>query len=370
MVHGLPRGGLERGVVNLVNLLPNSDFVQAICCLDRRGEMADQILGNIEIFELHRGRHDVKLPLRLMNVIRAWHPDIVHCRNWNAWPDTALASSAARLAGHKHSLVWSFHGFAEGERMPLRRRLASQLLAARTDHLAAVCRDAGMRYAQQTGLSFNRFEILYNGVNCQNFESRENRQALREWLGIGPKKLLAITVASLTSIKNHLGLLDAAARLFQTSSGELHFLFVGEGSMRPEIESKIRRLNLTQHVTVLGASDRVTDYLSASDIFVLPSLLEGMSNAILEAMAAGLPVICHGVGGNPELVIHGKTGLLCSLEDSDQLTAALRYLAEDATARIRMGAAARERAVSEFSVEAMMESYGEFYRRIARRIGR
>jgi glycosyltransferase involved in cell wall biosynthesis len=111
-----------------------------------------------------------------------------------------------------------------------------------------------------------------------------------------------------------------------------------------------------------GGSDRVPQYLAAADLFILPSELEGMSNAILEAMASGLPVVAHAVGGNPELVDHEHTGLLCPPADVDALAAAVHRLVRNDTERAAMGTAARRRAEQIFSLDAMLVRYADFYR--------
>ncbi|MDN5850858.1 MAG: glycosyltransferase, partial [Nitrococcus sp.] len=146
VVHGLPRGGLENGVVNLVNHLPPLQFQQAVCCLDRRGEMADRLDPMAPVFAMRRHRHSLALPFRLARLIRRWQADIVHCRNWNAWPDTAVACLLSR---RRPSLVWSFHGFPDSDdEFPPRRCIASRLLAQGTDRLFAVCKDAAVRFAK------------------------------------------------------------------------------------------------------------------------------------------------------------------------------------------------------------------------------
>ncbi len=363
VVHGLPRGGLERGVVNLTNHLPTEEFVQAVCCLDQRGELADQASTNTDIFELHRGRHDVKLPFRLAQLICQWRPEIVHCRNWNAWLDTVLAVWLARLGGAPRlRLVWSFHGFAEGQELPPRRRLISRLLNPVTDQLLAVCHDSATRYAAQAGFPSQRFKVVYNGVDCRRFMPTDRQEARRR-LGVAEDGLIALTVASLTPIKNHLGLLEAVALLLRDRQPKLRFLFLGEGPMRGQIEAAIGSLNLTGYVILPGASDQVLDYLQAADLFILPSSLEGMSNAILEAMAVGLPVIANRVGGNCEIVVDGETGLLCSADDLGGWAESIARLADNGVLRERMGAAGRSRALEVFSIQQMMANYADFYRR-------
>jgi sugar transferase (PEP-CTERM/EpsH1 system associated) len=359
VVHGLPRGGLENGVINLLNGLPRPQFQQTVVCLDRRGEMADRVSPQVPIHVLDRRRHDLALPVRLARIIRSTRPHVVHCRNWNTWADTLLAH---RLAACRSTLVWSFHGFADGHWFPQRRRLASRALAFGTDQLFAVCRDAARRFAGLTGIRSNRFEVLYNGVDCRRFAPCEQRDGLRASLGFAADELVILTVASLTPVKGHVQLLEAAARVTAGTRRRLRFLWLGEGSERTALEARIRRLGLGRQVQMPGGNDQVPRYLAAADLFVLPSELEGMSNAILEAMASGLPVVAHAVGGNPELVDHGHSGLLCPRGDTEALAQAIGRLVRNDTERLAMGNAGRGRAEQIFSLDAMLVRYADYYR--------
>lgn len=362
VIHGLHRGGLENGVINLVNRLPRDQFAQSICCLDRRGELADRIVGDVPIHVLDRGRYDLGLPFRLARLLRELQPDVVHCRNWNTWMDTAAAH---RLAFRRTPLVWSFHGFADGEWFPWRRRVASRMLARMTDHLFAVCQDSAGRYADRAGIPSGRFGVVYNGVDTTRFAPAEHRAQARAALGFSDEEVLVLTVASLTPVKDHAGLVDAIAGLSLSTSARVRFLFLGDGALRPALEARIAERGLRERVLLLGNSDQVPEYLSMADFLVLPSRLEGMSNAILEAMASGLPVVARRIGGNPELVVDGTTGLLTRPGGSADLTAALRRLIDDDALRARMGRAARQRAEAVFSLDAMLAAYAEFYRRVA-----
>lgn len=359
VVHGLPRGGLENGVVNLINRLPHPDFEQAVCCLDKRGEMVDRIERNVPIHVLNRRRHDLSVPIKLARIIADWQPDVVHCRNWNTWPDTV---PAFWLAPSRRSLVWSFHGFANGYSFPRRRRLISRLLARGTNRMFGVCRDSARRYADVTGIPVNRFDVVYNGVDCERFQPAVDRVSLRHSLGFHDDELVVLTVASLTPVKDHAGLLEAAAQLVAKAGRPLRFLFLGEGALRPQLEEQARRLGITNQVQMPGGSDRVPEYLAAGDLFVLPSKLEGMSNAILEALASGLPVVANAVGGNPELVVDGRCGLLSQQGNVESMVSAMELLVTDDALRRQMGRAARSRAEQVFSIDAMMMAYAEYYR--------
>ncbi len=357
VVHGLARGGLENGVINLVNGLPKDRFEQAVCCLDVRGELAGRVRAGVPIYEMHRRKGARAAFLALRHLLAEWQPDVVHCRNWNAWPDTALAHW---MQPGRRSLVWSFHGFAEGAAFPWRRRVASRLLSTVTDHLAAVCRHSADLFAARTGIAPSRFEVLPNGVDINRFAASD-RTAAKAALGLAPDDVLVLTVANLTRIKDHAGLLQAVATLAPASRARLRLRFVGEGPMRADLERLIEAHGLGAVVELVGASDRIAAEMAAADIFVLPSVLEGMSNAILEAMASALPVVARAVGGNSELVVHEETGLLCAVDDVAGLARAIDRLATDQALRERMGKAARCRVAEVFALDAMLGRYAKFY---------
>ena len=358
VIHGLARGGLENGVVNLLNRLPPEQIEQSVCCLDQRGNMADRLSRPLPIQVLHRGRHDLRVPVRLARLLRTWRPDVIHCRNWNTWLDTVLAH---RLTGGQGTLVWSFHGFADGDWFPRRRRIASRLLAAQTDRLFAVCHDSAERFGRLAGIPIDRFSVLYNGVDCERFRPSTDRGALRASLGYRDDECIVLTVASLTPVKGHDRLLEAAARVLGRSGRRLRFVWLGEGSERAALERRIAALGIGGSLSLPGASDWVPETLAAADLFVLPSRLEGMSNAILEAMASGLPVIANAVGGNPELVDDGICGLLVDAGDTTAMADAILRIVEDEAMRTSMGRAARARAESLFSLQSMVTRYAAYY---------
>jgi len=362
VVHGLPRGGLENGVINVLNALSAPEFEHGVVCLDARGEMADRLRPAVPVWTLDRQPHDRRTPARLARILRDWQPHIIHCHNWNTWPDTVLAHA---LAGRPGRVVWSFHGFVENTPMPWRRRLASRLLARHTHALLAVCEDAAQRYGGQARIPAQRFRVLHNGVDTARFAPVADRRALRARLGLPPDATIALTVASFTPIKDHASLLSAAAPLLRAPDSPLHLVFVGDGALRPALERQIATIGLGARVLLAGQQDCVPQWLQAADLFVLPSQSEGMSNAIQEAMACALPVVARRAGGNPELVEHGVTGLLYDGQDPAGAGPALWRLLRDPGLRARLGAAARARATSRYSLDAMLDAYAGLYRAAA-----
>jgi len=359
VVHGMPVGGLENGIVNLINHLPKEKFVQSLCCLDIRGEMIERIDGEIDIFELNRKRNDLKAIFNLSKVFKYWCPDIIHCRNWNTWPDTIFANL---LTFRNTRTIWSFHGtLEEGNFLPTRRRIASKLLSYATTKLAAVCNDSANRYADSAGIRQERFDVLYNGVDCKRFQPVKDKNDLRRRLALPLDTFILVCPASLTPIKDHHFALNALARAQSQQPSKILLLLIGDGPLREQLTIQIKTQNLTDKVKLCGRKNNVSEYLSAADAMLLPSRLEGMSNAILEAMSTGLPVIAREVGGNPELIEHKVTGLLCHGDSVSEMSDLITLLVQNAALRSELGKKAREVTVQKFSLEKMIERYQIYY---------
>lgn len=268
VIHSLVRGGLENGVVNLLNGLPN-DIEQHVACLDKRGEMADRVIRDIPIHVLDRQRHDLQLPFRLARLMRQIQPDVVHCRNWNSWLDTVVAH---RLAGRPGKLVWSFHGFAGGAEWSAKRATISRLLVRFTDEVFAVCQDSAERYADFAGFDAGRFEVIYNGVDLSRFQAGVDAQSLRLELNLDPDAILITTVASLTEVKDHSALLRAMAQVHAQSKLKLRFLWLGEGPLRADLQAQAAALGLADILSMPGNSDRVADYLGPATWWSCPAV--------------------------------------------------------------------------------------------------
>jgi glycosyltransferase involved in cell wall biosynthesis len=286
----------------------------------------------------------------------------VHCRSWNAWPDSVLAKVISAV---RPSLIWSVHGYhGRARSWPRKRLLAARILARLTDSLLSVSADTAQEFGPALGVAPERFRIIRNGVDCARFRPFSNKVELRRALRIPRSAFVFLTVASFTPVKNHLALLEAAAL---ERAPDVRYVFVGDGGMRRDIETAVKRRRLEDIVELAGESDSIPEYLGAADAFVLPSIMEGSSNALLEAMASGLPVIANAGGGTKELIEHGVSGLLCQTPTPQELAFAIRRLHSDTELRRRMALSARTRAEQYFSLDAMMNNYADYYRRVYRR---
>jgi len=221
------------------------------------------------------------------------------------------------------------------------------------------------------GVPRERMQRICNGVDAAHFSpvDASTRARLRERLGFGEREFVVGCVSRMTPVKRHHALVDAFARL-HARIPEARLVLVGDGPLRSRIETRIADAGLGGAVRLLGDLADVADVLPALDACALVSETEGMSNAILEAMSCGLPVVATAVGGNPELVAHERTGLLVPLGDGDALVAALLRLAHDPAFARECGRRARERVLAEFSIEVMAETFQTLHRTLIAQVRR
>ncbi len=214
-------------------------------------------------------------------------------------------------------------------------------------------------------ISTSRVRIIYNGVDLSSFAPRNNGRN-PTYVPKNKERVLVGTVANFISYKRHCDVVEAAGRLCGRHP-ELHFVFVGEdrGTL-PMVQEEIARKGLSERFTIIPGSYEIPKIFQSLDIYVCPSETEGFSNVVLEAMAAGKPVVATCVGGNPEAVVHGETGFLVPPHCPEALASAIENLLERPQLRKQMGARASERAALKFSVDAMVQHYDKLYLELAR----
>lgn len=211
----------------------------------------------------------------------------------------------------------------------------------------------------KAGLRANNLKrgfVLYNGLEERFFTPLEDRISKRKELsGVLPHTPLLISVANLVPYKDYFSIINALRKVKEEGK-EFQYLILGEGPMRLDIENAIEQADLTAYITILGSVQNVADYLQISDIFIHSSKGEGCSNAILEAMAAGLPVIASRTGGTPEIVSEGF-GRLFEYRNSEQLFEHLLWFLNHPIEQKRMGIIAREDCKEKYSMEIMIKHY-------------
>ena len=331
VIYRLGTGGLENGLVNLINRMDPARFTHQIACVDRATDFSQRIGRPVEIVELgKRPGLEVAFYARAWRSFRRLRPDVVHTRN-TAGLDCILP---ARLAGVR-VVLHGEHGRTAGDPEGRNRRhnLLRRLNAPLVSGFTAVSADLASWLTATVGIPAHKVRVLMNGVDTGRFRPGPvDRAALLP--EVPPGAVVVGTVGRLDPVKGHTHLIDAVARL----DASLHLVIVGDGPERPRIERAVSAAAIGDRVHLLGERADIPVLLRAFDLFCLPSLAEGISNTLLEAMATGLPVVATAVGGNPELVARDETGLLVPAGDPDALATALGGLVAEPALRRRLGA--------------------------------
>jgi sugar transferase (PEP-CTERM/EpsH1 system associated) len=360
VVPTLDVGGLENGLVNLVAALP--EFAHAVVSMSPLGAFAQRLPRHVELVTLGKpAGAPMRLAMfRLLRVLRGLQPDLVHSRNWGA----IEAVPAARLAGVR-AVVHSEHGreLADPAGLNARRNRLRRLLTPLIDRVVTVSADLKAWLRQTVRLPEAKLLVIPNGVDTERF-SPTRRLAGRKALQVSDETAVIGTVGRLNGVKDYPTLLTAFADAARRAD-HVELVFIGDGPQRAALEATAAALGVSGRVRFLGERQDVPELVPGLDVFVLPSIAEGMSNTLLEAMAAGRPVVATGVGGNPELVEDGVTGTIIPVRHPAALTKAIDGYLWDAGLRAAHGEAGRRRAITEFGLVSMVSRYRDLYRTLA-----
>jgi sugar transferase (PEP-CTERM/EpsH1 system associated) len=359
IIFRLDYGGLENGVVNLINHMPRESIRHAIICLAGFTEFRQRIdRADVEVYSLDkRPGKDLGAYWRLWRLLRKLKADIVHTRNLG----TVDLQWVACLAGVRKR-VHGEHGWDSGDLRGIdpKARLIRRVCDATIHRYVAVSQDIARWLNVTVGIAERRITQIYNGVDTGKFSAAGGMPA--DWPWAEPPARGGVvfgTVGRLVAIKNQSMLLEAFANLKR-----LFLVMVGDGPMAPELRKLADRLQIADCVWFAGARDDVPNLLRSMDVFVLPSLNEGISNTLLEAMSAGKAIIAGNVGGNAELIENGATGRLFDSREPRQLLECMTAYCDDPELRARHGAAARQSVSRRFSLDAMAGSYFQLYRNL------
>ena len=209
----------------------------------------------------------------------------------------------------------------------------------------------------QQGVASGRIAIIRNGVEGTPVFQSQHRTMLRREFGIDEHAFVIICVANLRPVKNHQMMIRALASL-KNIGVQPSLVLLGEGPESGKLEKLATDLDVAAQVRFVGhVKDRVTDWLFASDVFALTSSTEGLSNALLEAQGCGLPAVVTAAGGNPEVVVEGKTGFIVPIGDAESFAEKIHTLMSDGSLRAAMARSARDRVGRQFSIRAMISGY-------------
>jgi glycosyltransferase involved in cell wall biosynthesis len=369
LVDSLNVGGTETQAVELALRLPVSAYEITMGCLRAEGPLLEKLRGSaVSVREFHPaggldspgGLYQV---LRLAAYLRREGFDVVHTHD--LWSNL-MGVPAARLAGVP-AIVSSRRDLAhfdwyQGKRRHWLRRI--QNLSGVVLANATPIRDA---LISEDGFAPEKLRVIHNGVDTERFQ-RAQRDRARLFPGVGNERLVVLVGNMHSDVKGHPWLIAAAPAVLHEFT-EVRFVLAGDGELRPAFEKQVAQLGLESKFLFLGRRSDIPEILASCDVAVLPSRAEGLPNAVLEYMAAGLPTIASRVGGNAELIQDGITGLLVPAENADALASALLQFLRDPAGSRQIANNAQRFAIENFSFERLIREIDELYTELLERSG-
>ncbi len=300
---------------------------------------------------------------RLAKALRKIRPDVVHTHKYK---DSFIGTLVARSLGIPY-VVRIVHGLPEPFMGLRNAKMVAYTAADRlmtgwfVDRVVAVSSDIEKVLIGMYGS--NRVSCIHNGIDLEAVRVTTSREAFRRKWQIPEDAVVIGTVGRLVPVKGHAILLDAT-RILQASIGNVALVLVGDGPLRKDLEANAKRLGLEKSVIFAGQQDQSYDFMNMMDVFVLPSLHEGIPMVVLEALALQRPVVATRVGGIPEVIEHGQTGFLAEPSDASSLARLLQRLVEDLPMAVSIGKAGRTRVEEKFTARTMAGKTAELYEQV------
>jgi sugar transferase (PEP-CTERM/EpsH1 system associated) len=367
-------GGVENGIVNLVDRMPHHQWRHAIVALHSVAPAFANRVQRKDVQYVELGKPPGHLVWQYPSVTRVFsrlRPAIVHTRNLAAL-EAAVPAWLARVPVRIHGEHgWDVNDLASGS---AKNRWIRRIYRPFISGYVALSRHLESYLTEEVGVRADAVQRICNGVDAARFRPAVNgRDPIVGSPFNDPGFFVAGTVGRLAAVKDQVNLARAFVHLREVdpaAARSMRLVVVGDGSKRDEIQAILHRGGAAEHAWFAGARGDVPDLMRGFDLFVLPSLAEGISNTILEAMATGLPVVATRVGGNADLIDDGASGTLVPPADPLALAQAMLAKFHAREAARRMGRVAREMAEKKFSLDRMVGDYCDLYQRELTRAGR
>lgn len=358
VVESLETGGMERMVSALARALDPARFAVRVLCLKRVGGVVAELqAGHIPVHQFRGGRGIIRYMafFPLARQMRPWAPDVVHTHNSAS---LFFGVPAARMVGAKR-LVHTEHGrvFPDAKRYMLAERLLSTLI----HRYVCVSDQTRSDVATYEKISPDRLCVIPNGVAASTVLTRSEKDGMRQALGIPRDAPIIGTIGRLVWEKDYHSLLRAFRAVRSACEEGVHLVIVGDGPERSALEAAATELEIRNAVHFVGLRSDVGRWHLLFDIFAMTSVSEGLPLALLEAMAAGRPIVATRVGGIPTALAHGSAGILLEPRDTTAMIEALSSLVQSPTERERLGHAAARRHQSTYSLASMTQAYVNLY---------
>ena len=364
VLDSLAPGGLENGVVNVAQRLNGQGFDIHSACLRFRGDFAERMPEPDKVVVMGKtGGFSLKAVLALRKHILKTQAEVIHSHNLG----TLIYAALATLGGLTHPIVHGEHGQVQKQDLTP-KRLAQRRWFFKLCHSVHVVSSSVRDNLQELGLDpQKKIVVTPNGVDSERFSPAPDRALAKQDLGLPSDAIVVGIVGRLVALKRH-EMLFAAFEKLAPQWPSLRLLVVGDGGAdRERLIEAMKGHRYADRILWAGHQNDLPKYYRAMDLLAAPSEIEGLSNAVLEAMACAVPVLAHSACGNAEVIEDGLTGFLSDIQDADMLAGCIEAPLKDPGLLARCGAGARETVLKRYSMEAMADCYRKLYRDAAGR---
>lgn len=360
LVNGFAIGGAENKLLDLVRALDKNKYRIVVCSVGQGGPLQNEFekLGLKVVVFPKKIAFDFSLILKVARLVREECIEIVQTTLLYA---DLIGAIAAKIAGVPIVISWETvsHGTHDSLRTKWRHKIGYRFAMKFVDKIVAVSDETRMSIIVNRAIPPEKVVTIHYGVDLSKFKDTNGFDE-RKKLGFENGTPIIGIVGRLEEVKGHLYFIKAASEIVKRFAN-MQCIFIGDGSLRKSLEEEVEKLELRSNFRFLGFRRDIQNLLNVIDVFVLPSLSEGLPNVILEAMACRKPVVATAVGGIPEAVVHGVTGLLVSAKNSIAIKDAIVKLLENRKALIEMGQKGRQRVEQEFSLEKEISEFQNLY---------
>ena len=357
MAHAFAVGGAEEMVLNLVQHLP-ARFEPMVCCINHAGPIGEEIHRTgtpVAVLGLTPGLRHPWDVAGIRRYLRETKPAIVHTFLLTA----SLYGRLAAILEHVPIVIGTEVNIYERKRA--HHILAERMLMAKTDRVIVSANSVRDFYVDQIHADPRKIEVVYNAVDWKSIQASHSRDEMRASLGLHANAKVAGVIARLTEQKGHRYLFQA---MTTPALRDLQLIVVGDGDLREALKAEVQELGVASRVHFLGARRDLGDLLAAMDVFVMPSLWEGLPLSMILAMGAAMPVVATEVAGIPEIVVDRETGWLVPAGNALALATALAEVFADRERAEKVGNAARDFVLPRFGVDGYINSVSGLYDRL------
>jgi glycosyltransferase involved in cell wall biosynthesis len=360
LVNGFAIGGAESKLLDLVKHVNRDRYEIIVCSVGQGGPLQNEFenLGIKVVMFQKKFAFDLSLVLKVKRLIQEEGIDIIQTTLLYA---DLIGAVAARLANVPTVISWETvsHGSFDTLRTKSRHKIAYRFAMRYVSKIVAVSDETRDFIITFRKIDPGKIQTIHYGVDLNKFQ-KTSSNGKRQEIGISNETPVVGVVARLEEVKGHRFLIEAAKEIINKIP-DTQFVFIGDGSLRSSFEQRVEELGLTSNFKFLGFRKDVHDLLNVLDVFVLPSISEGLPNVILEAMANEKPVVATAVGGIPEAIINGETGYLVPEKNSEALQEAIIKLLENKKNANKMGRNGRKRVEEEFSLQKEIAEFEKLY---------